>query len=78
MRSPSSEDKEGSTIGAFSEGPLAQTPMSKGGVRKSRTGILMAVKIQTAPTEESWCHWVMGSPPRGRAQVLGASLILHC
>jgi hypothetical protein len=63
MRSPSLEDEEGSTTGAFPEGPPAQTSMSKGSMRRSPTGILMAVGIQMAPAEESWCHWVMGSPP---------------
>jgi hypothetical protein len=32
-------------------------------VKRSPTGILVAVEIQMAPVEESWCHWVMCSPP---------------
>jgi hypothetical protein len=30
--------------------------MSKDGVRRSPTGILVAVEIQMASTEEFWCH----------------------
>jgi hypothetical protein len=37
--------------------------MSKDGVRRSLTGILVVVEIQMASTEEFWCHWVIGSPP---------------
>jgi hypothetical protein len=64
MRSSSYEDEDRSITGAFPEGPPARTPASKGGVKRSQTGILVAVETQMAPAEESWRHWVKDFPLR--------------
>jgi hypothetical protein len=44
MRSTSSEDEDKSIIGAFPEGPPAQTPASKSGTKRSPTEILVVVE----------------------------------
>jgi hypothetical protein len=40
----------------------AQTPESKGGVKRSQTGILVAVETQMTRMEESWRHYVKDFP----------------
>jgi hypothetical protein len=48
--------------GAFLEAPPARTSTSKGSVKRSPTGILVAVETQMAPTEEYWHRWVKDFP----------------
>jgi hypothetical protein len=33
-------------------------------MKRSPTGILVAVETQMASAEESWCHWVKDFPPQ--------------
>jgi hypothetical protein len=62
MRSPSSEDEERSTVGAFPEDPLAPTSMSGGGMRKPSMETSAAMVVQMVPAVESWHRLVMDSP----------------
>jgi hypothetical protein len=64
MRSSSFEDEDRSIIGAFPKAPPARAPMSKGGVKRSPMGILVAVETQMVSTEEYRCHWVKDFPPQ--------------
>jgi hypothetical protein len=51
MRSSSSKDEDRSITGAFPKGPPARTPVSKGGMKRSPTGILVAMETQMALAE---------------------------
>jgi hypothetical protein len=53
---PSSSEDEDPPLEPSQRGLPAQTPVSKGGVRRSPTGILVVVEIQMALVKESWCH----------------------
>jgi hypothetical protein len=63
MRSSSSENEDRSITEAFLEGLPARTPVSKVGMKRSPTGILVAVETHMVPTEESWHHRVKDFPP---------------
>jgi hypothetical protein len=63
MRPSSFEDEERSTIGAFSEEPPAQTPVSVDGVRRPSMGTPAAAVIQKVPAVELEHHSAMDFPP---------------
>jgi hypothetical protein len=56
MRSSPFEDEDRSITRAFPEGPPARASVSKGGMKRSPMGILVA--------EESWRHWVKDILPQ--------------
>jgi hypothetical protein len=53
IRHSSSEDEERSTIGAFSEDPPPQTPVSVGSMRRPSVGTSVAMVIQSLLAVES-------------------------
>jgi hypothetical protein len=49
----------------------AQTPMSMGGMRPPPMGTQEGMETETAPVEESWCHWAQDFPPRRESVLAG-------